>query len=213
MKTLHPLLPIVALAGLVLLCPLALGAQTGSDSNTITEALPPSPPPKPAPTEFDTLWVPGFSGGIIVPFSGNALYTGGAIRFDLLYGLDSRRPDAFFADRGRWEIFADIGLYGNVLTTQATTELLYVWMLGFNLSLETPSTLSRNFLIPYIGFELGGITSSTRGSGFASLPILGLNIFSLPNCTLSVDGALMLNTLAFQDYLGMVVRANLNFTF
>ena len=211
MKNLHPRLLTLCLSVLLMLCPLALGAQ--SSGETERGALPPPPPVKPVPSEFDTLWVPGFSGGVLVPFHDTGLFAGGSIRFDLLYGLDSKRRDAFFADRGRWEIFADIGLYGNTANNRPSTELLYLWMLGFNLSLETPSTLARNFLIPYIGFELGGITSSTRGSGFSSMPIVGLNLISLPNCTLSVDGALMLNTLAFEDYLGMMVRANLNFTF
>ena len=168
---------------------------------------------KPAPAEFDNLWVPGLSAGIFAPFNNAALFTGGSLRFDLLYGLDSKRPDAFAADRGRWEIFLDVGLYGDLSTIRPEHELLYLWMLGFNMSFETPGTLARNFLIPYIGLELGGISTSLRGSGFATMPLLGLNIISLPNCSLSLDGALLLNTLAFSDLLGLMVRANLNFTF
>jgi len=167
---------------------------------------------KPAPKEFDNLWVPGLAGGVFIPFNNTGLYAGGSFRFDLLYGLDSQRPDSFWADRGRWEIFADVGLYGDVSNRNPGHDLLFLWQLGFTISLETPASLQRNFLIPYMGLSMGGLTSTAHGTGLVAMPTLGINIISLPNCNFSLESSLLLNTIAFDEYLGLMVRANLNFT-
>lgn len=161
------------------------------------------------PYEFFNMMMPGFSGGFYYLLDSELIYAGGSFRFALLYGLDRNRPGAFFADRGRWEVYFDVGLYSNV--TSGNYELIFNYVLGLITSFETPKTLFRDCFIPYIGLELGGIYFQEAGNGFMLCPILGLNLVSLPTFTWSIDCGFLLNTIAFEQFRSFCPQMNINF--
>jgi hypothetical protein len=160
------------------------------------------------------IWVPGFSGGFYY-FSNTSehYFAGGSFRFDIVYALEKNKQKATFAERGRNELYLDIGLFSSIPENGTTSTLLFRYLLGIVTSFETPKTLNREWLVPYIGIELGGIYIGGEGNGFMAVPILGLNILTLPSMTLSIDTGLLLNTVAFEKYLGLRTELHLNFVF
>jgi len=163
--------------------------------------------------EFYNQGFPGFTGGFCYFFESGAVYAGGSFRFDLLYGIDRNRPQSSYIDRGRWEVYIDVGLFGRVIPESENFDLFFQYLVGFTTSFETPKTLKRNFLIPYIGLEFGGICIKDTGNGLMVSPTSGINLISFPGMTLSIDTSLLLSTIAFYDFLGMETTVNLNFIF
>ena len=163
------------------------------------------------PIEFYNQGFPGFTGGVYYIIDNNKLYFGGTFRFDLLYGIDINRVNATFIDRGRWEVYLDIGLYGHFFSGHETVHLIFQYLIGFSTSFETPRSLMRDYLIPFIGIELGGICIEDTGNGFAAIPFLGINLFSYPNITMSLETGILLNTVDLNNYLGLRGKLNLNF--
>jgi len=162
--------------------------------------------------EFDNSMVPGVSGCVMTFFgAGRPLFVGGSLRFDLLYTLKKSDPDASFLDRGRNELYLDIGFYGSIPEGAANTVFLFHYLIGVTTSFETPRSMDREFLIPYVGIELGGIYIQDLGNGFLVVPVIGLNIVTLPFLTVSLDTGLILNTVSFMDYLGLRNEIHVNF--
>lgn len=162
-------------------------------------------------TEFYNQGFPGFTGGAYYMLDSSKLYWGGTFRFDLTYGLYRNNPDAALEDRGRWEIYLDVGLYGHFFSGHETVHLIFQYLIGFSTSFETPRSLLRDYLIPYIGIELGGICIEDTGNGFTSVPFLGINLFSYPDITMSLETGVLLNTIDLNNYLGVRGKINLNF--
>jgi hypothetical protein len=166
----------------------------------------------PGSSEMYNVLVPGASCGIITFFGeGTPIYAGGALRFDLVYSLSRNQPRASIVERGRNELYVDIGLYGSIPARGEETLLLFRYVLGFTTSFETPRSLARNFLVPYIGLELGGIYIQGEGNGFLAVPVLGINLLTLPTFTMSIDTGLILNTIAFERFLGLRSELHVNF--
>jgi hypothetical protein len=162
--------------------------------------------------EFDNALVPGASGCVMTFFgAGRPLMVGGSLRYDLLYTLEKSNPDASFLDRGRNELYLDIGFYGSIPTGPASPVFLFHYLVGLTTSFETPRSMDRAFLIPYMGIELGGIYIQDVGHGFLAVPVLGLNIVTTPSVTVSIDTGLILNTASFMDYLGLRNEIHVNF--
>ncbi len=151
-------------------------------------------------TEISNSMVPGFQGGGFYLFRDRALYWGGEVRFDFSYLLDRNRPNARASDRGRTEVYAEVGLY---YSDRSDARFLFQYLVGFNVSFETPSVLARNFLIPYLGLAAGGTTIQDRGTGFTAMPILGFNIVSLERFSLDLETGLLLTTVAFEEFLAL----------
>ena len=160
---------------------------------------------------FHNMMLPGFSGGYYYFIYTNTYYFGGAFRFDILYGLESNRKNSSWSDRGRWEAYIDVGLFGHMENEGKDYSLIFRYLLGFSLSFETPKVLCRNYLIPYIGLGFGGIYIQDRGHGFCVSPVLGINLFSYPKFSLSLETALFLPTIAFDEFFGICPQINLNF--
>jgi hypothetical protein len=150
--------------------------------------------------EFANSLVPGFQGGGFYLFRDQVFYWGGEARFDFAYMLDRNRPSARASDRGRSEIYAAVGLY---YSPRSDAQFLFQYLIGFNVSFETPSTLGRGFLIPYLGLAAGGTTIKDRGTGFTAMPVFGLNLVSLERFSLSLEAGLMLATVAFEEFLSL----------
>jgi hypothetical protein len=150
--------------------------------------------------EFANSLVPGFQGGGFYLFRDQAFYWGGEARFDLSYNLDTDRKTARAADRGRNEIYLAVGLY---YSPRSDAWFLFQYLVGFNISFETPSVLARDFLIPYLGLAAGGTTIQDRGTGFTAIPTLGLNLVSLERFSLSLEAGLMLTTVSFEEFLAL----------
>ncbi|MBN2441399.1 MAG: hypothetical protein JXJ04_08630 [Spirochaetales bacterium] len=160
---------------------------------------------------FHNMMLPGISGGCYYFMFTHDFYYGGAFRFDLLYGLESKSRNSSWSDRGRWEVFIDVGLFSSIADEEDNYALLFRYLLGFTLSFETPKFLGRNFLIPYMGLGFGGIYIQERGNGFCVSPLLGINVFSFPQWSLSMETALFLPTIAFDEFFGICPQINLNF--
>jgi hypothetical protein len=184
---------------LLLSIPVCLGAQDQGTS-------------APGTSEMYNVLVPGFTAGVIDMLgAGNPMYVGGSIRFDLVYTLNKNQPRAGFVERGRNELYIDIGLFGLLPADGGASNLLFRYVLGFTTSFETPRSLNRNFLIPYVGIELGGIYIGGSGNGFLAVPVLGLNIVTLQTFTMSCDTGLILNTVSFEKFLGLRTELHINF--
>lgn len=158
---------------------------------------------------FKNIIFPGFSGGNIYFFNDQTCYWGGSMRLDLSYTFDRKRPDASFAERGRAESYLDLGLYTKDFSMLDDIVVLYT--LGLNFSFETPRSLNRNFLIPYMGLELGGLHMSGKTGGFTLVPLLGINLISIPNGTANIESGILFNTAAFEDSLALRSKLTLNF--
>lgn len=161
-------------------------------------------------TEITNSLLPGFQGGGFYLFRDQVFYWGGEVRFDFTYLLDRNRKTARASDRGRSEIYASVGLYA---ADRSDAQFLCQYLIGFNVSFETPGTLARDFLIPYLGLAAGGTTIQDRGTGFTVLPVIGLNIVSLERFSLSLETGLMLNTVAFEEFLGLKTNLAMVFVF
>jgi hypothetical protein len=164
-----------------------------------------------AGSTFENSGLPGFTGGVFYLFNSQTLYAGGTVRFDFFYTLDENRKDATFIDRGRSEIYIAVGLYTALPQRSDGVNLLFNYVFGFNLAFETPSVLARNFLIPYIGLEIGGIYIEGRGNGFMACPLVGINLISLPTFTISIETGFLLNTIAFEEFLSIRPQLTMNF--
>ncbi len=162
--------------------------------------------------DFYNIWVPGVSSGFCYFWDApDPYFAGGSFRFDIIYALDQSNPYAPLIDRGRIELYLDVGLFSSIPDQGDPEILLFKYVLGINTSFETPRILDRAFFIPYIGIELGGIFISGEGNGFQAVPVIGINLITLPGLTLSVDSGLMFNTVAFEKYLGIRTELHLNF--
>lgn len=166
----------------------------------------------PGSSEIYNVIVPGGSAGVITFFKeGSPIFAGGSMRYDLAYGLSKNQPTASFVERGRSEVYVDIGLFGSLPTDGSPTVLLFRYIIGLTTSFETPRSLNRNFLVPYMGIELGGVYIEGAGNGFMAIPVLGLNIVTLPTFTMSMDTGLIFNTVSFTQYLGLRSELHINF--
>ena len=159
-------------------------------------------------TQISNSLVPGLQGGGFYLFRDGVFYWGGEARFDFSYMLDRNRKNARASDRGRSEVYVEVGLY---YADRSDANFLFQYLVGFNVSFETPGVLGRNFFIPYLGLAAGGTTIQDRGTGFTAMPVLGVNIVSLERFSLSLEGGLLLTTVAFEEFLAL--KANLAMVF
>ena len=187
---------VTALFLLILLQPLVFSLDQGTAAAGLT---------------FENSGLPGFTGGGIYLFNSQTLYAGGTVRFDFFYSLDENRKSATLIDRGRSEIYIAVGLYTALPQRTDGVNLVFNYVFGFNLAFETPAVLARNFLIPYIGLELGGIYIEGRGNGFMACPLIGINLISLPTFTISIETGLLLSTVAFEEFLSLRPQLTMNF--
>jgi hypothetical protein len=76
----------------------------------------------PGSSEMYNMVVPGMSAGVITFFKGESpIYVGGSIRYDLIFSLEKNKPTASFIERGRSEVYIDIGLFGSIPTDGSGT--------------------------------------------------------------------------------------------
>jgi hypothetical protein len=186
--------------GIAISAVLALGGAYADDQAGI-----------PGNLSFENSGLPGFTGGGLYLFNSQQIYAGGTVRFDFFYTLDEDRKNATIIDRGRSEIYIAVGMYAALPERPDGANLAFDYVFGFNLAFETPNIMQRNFLIPYIGLEIGGMYVQVFGNSFIVCPILGINLISLPTCTLSIETGLLLATAAFDQLLGLRPRVTFNF--
>jgi hypothetical protein len=160
---------------------------------------------------FENSGLPGFTAGVLYLFNSQRIYTGGTVRFDFFYTVDEDRKNSTFVDRGRSEIYIAVGMYAATPQRSDGVNLVFNYVFGFNLSFETPGIMQRNFLIPYIGLEIGGMYIQTIGNAFIVCPIIGINLVSLPTVTLSIETGLLLSTVDFDEFLSLRPQLALNF--
>jgi hypothetical protein len=161
-------------------------------------------------TSFANLWVPGVQAGALWVPTRDAWLPGASLRFDVSYSLDVGRPGAGYADRARWEGYLCFGLYGEL---GPTTDFAFLWTTGLTIALETPASTDRTWMLPYLGFEIGGMTTSYSGTGFVAIPLAGVALYSSPRFSLSMEAGAMLFAAALDRYLGPILRLNAIFVF
>jgi|GEM_PF-2078081 hypothetical protein len=165
------------------------------------------------PPFFSNLWVPGLGAeALFCPASGQT-YWGGSLRFDILYQLDRNRASASIAERGRSEVYAQVSLLGGDPSAASSSAWIFLYQAGFTMALEGPAILKRDWLIPYIGLEMGGICAAGRGNGLTAEPLAGLALVSRPKLSVSLECGLFLSTLDLAGLLGPRPRLMVSFIF
>ena len=106
-------------------------------------------------------------------------------------------------ERARWEVYLRISFMQDA-SFAAFRPGAYT-ALGWNVSFENPGSVHRNILIPYVGFELGVLTTTSsmdgnlRGNSTVASAILGgVHIYSSPGFSCSVEMAI-LHTIDIQN--------------
>ncbi|MBI4978843.1 MAG: hypothetical protein HZC28_15300 [Spirochaetes bacterium] len=160
---------------------------------------------------FTTYLMPGFSGGAYWFMNQPRMYAGGDFHFNFINALrDNAERSSDLA--GRYSIYAEFGFYHNFdVNTNAT--LFFTYLLGFDISFESPASLSRNMFIPYYGMKAGGININNRGNGLFVTPLLGLSIIDMPKLSVKFDVSFTLSTIDFYNFLGVNPRLYCNFLF
>lgn len=155
---------------------------------------------KPYHDEIKYYKVPGVQGGVYYFFESGNLYYGADVLFFWDHRLTRSDRPQYITRRARTETFASVGFY---YSDVAHEEYLFSYLLGFNVSFESASTLRRDFLIPYLGLSAGGVTMKEQGAAFMLSPMLGISVVSLRALSVSVDNGLVLSPAKFEEYLAL----------
>jgi hypothetical protein len=86
---------------------------------------------------------------------------------------------------------------------------MFMYTIGLDLSLE--KNPKRQFLIPYFGVEMGGISQKQFGSGIQFTPTFGLHLLSKKNMFINVHGGYVYPIRNFEMLQGWYGQAGLNF--
>ncbi|MBN1522889.1 MAG: hypothetical protein JW904_00290 [Spirochaetales bacterium] len=149
---------------------------------------------------------PGFQGGGYYLLNSGDMYFGGEMVFDIFYGLQRSKRSDRTLERARSEVFISVGFYYG---DRPDAEYFFHYLMGFNISFESSANISRNFLVPYMGVSVGGITIKDRGSAFVTIPTMGINIISMKAISLNVEGGLLCSLVGFDEFLAVKASATL----
>jgi hypothetical protein len=137
-----------------------------------------------------TMIEPAFGQGAPTPV-GNRFVPGYRHLLTTLLDIDDERKRG--AVPGRWQLYAEIG---SMITVQQSDgengNPGFYGKSGWTVSPESSHRLRRQWLIPFLGFELGGIYLD--GTGFSSGVVAGLHVWSGPGVSISLTGGYTFTT-------------------
>jgi hypothetical protein len=86
---------------------------------------------------------------------------------------------------------------------------MFMYTAGVDLSFERNP--SRNYLVPYFGLEIGGISQKQLGTSLQFSPTFGLHVLSKRNLFINVQGAYIYPKENFEILKGWIAQVGINF--
>jgi hypothetical protein len=162
----------IAVFLLLLLINLYLIAQDEEDNKKIKDY------------DFEGVFMPGAGYSFYIPKSQDSLGTFGgfAVEF-LVYGKVAQNDNS---GPSHIRTYAKLNLMSS---SKAGVSDLFLYGVGLDMSIERNP--KRNFLIPYFGLELGGISQQKLGTSWQFTPILGVYVLSKQNLFINLQGGYM----------------------
>lgn len=105
-----------------------------------------------------------------------------------------------------WRIYSRLAIMNS---SKENTGGLISYLMGANFSLE--SKVRRKWMIPYMGFEIGGLKQKELGGGLQLSPILGVQLFANQHFSLQAQAAYTYSTRAFDQLSGWGAALTANF--
>lgn len=156
-------------------------------------------------SEFDSKFMPGGGYGIFIPKGKDSLGTLSGALVEFLFYSHVAQNDDFGPSHVR--------LYGklNILKSdKKNISDFFLYGIGLDMSIE--KNPKRNFLIPYFGLEMGGISNRTLNTSLQFTPTLGIHLVSKQNIYLNVQAGYMYPVKNFDIVRGTSLQAGLNFS-
>ena len=154
--------------------------------------------------DYETYFMPG-AGYSYYSFKGtDSIGNFSGVCIDYLFYAQSHQDDDFGPSHVRF--------YGKLnINTSDKKDMssMFIYSLGLQMSLE--KNPKRYWLIPYFGFEAGGISQKQLGSTFAFYPIAGVHIFALQNFYLNAHAGYCYPIKNFDLMQGYYAQATFNF--
>lgn len=155
--------------------------------------------------DFETVMMPGLAYNLLIPKAQDSLgnFQGVGVEY-LFYGavVQNDHPGP---SHGRF--------YGrlNLLKSSRKTVIndAFSYTLGVDFSIE--KNPKRNFLIPFFGLEVGGITQKQLGTTLQFTPTAGVHILANRNLFIGVQGGYMYPIRNFDYLRGYTAQASINF--
>lgn len=155
-------------------------------------------------SEFETYFMPG-AGYSFYRFLGKDSvgdFSGATIDY-LLYAK-SHQNDDFGPSHVR--VYARFNV--NKSTAEGVSQM-FVYNLGLQMSVERNP--KRNYLIPYFGMEMGGISHKTLGTTMAFYPIGGVHAIATKNIYINLHGGYIYPLSNYDLLHGYCAQATFNF--
>jgi hypothetical protein len=94
-------------------------------------------------------------------------------------------------------------------STRTDIKSMFTYSMGFDLSLERNP--KRQFLIPFFGFEVGGLAQKQLGGILQFTPTFGMHLLALQNLYITVRGGYQYSLSNFDMLKGWVGQAGIDF--
>ena len=165
----------------------------------------PTDPKKVVDRDYNVAFMPGGGYSFFVPKAQDSLgiLSGGVIEF-LLFGKVAQNDD--FGP-------SHVRLYGklNILkSSKKNVTDFFFYGIGLDMSIERNP--KRDFLIPYFGLEMGGLSNKIFGTTLQFTPTVGVHLLSKKNIFLNVQAGYMYPINNFEMLRGTAIQAGLNFS-
>ena len=154
--------------------------------------------------EYETYFMPGAGYSFYKPVGADSIGQFSGFTVDYLLYAKSAQDDGFGPSHVR--LYAKLNLANSDKDSIST---MFIYSLGLQMSIE--KNPKRYWLIPYFGFEAGGISHKTLGSTFAFYPLGGLHVIALKNLYINVHGGYVYPVSNFEYLSGYFAQATLNF--
>lgn len=106
---------------------------------------------------------------------------------------------------------ARMKFYSNLsILSSSRAEASDIFMLGVGANCAFEANISRKFLIPYFGAEVGGIFEKNFSS-MQITPVAGVQIYSNQKIIWSLQGGYLYSLKQFNDYSGYNISSSVNF--
>ena len=154
--------------------------------------------------EFESWFMPGGGYSIYKPEASDSLgmFSGIAIEFAIYTKVDQN--DNPGPSHVRW--YTKFNL--NSSSKDGVSDL-FLYSMGIDLSLE--KNPKRNFLIPYFGLEVGGISHKAFGTSINFTPLAGIHLLSTRKLFVNVHGGYLYPVRNFEYLQGWFAYAGINF--
>jgi hypothetical protein len=153
--------------------------------------------------DFETAFMPGLAYTVYAPAAHDSIGNYSGICIDYLFYAQVHQNDDYGPSHIRF--------YGKISILKSDkgkqTNLL-MYNLGLDMSIERNP--KRNYLIPFFGAELGGI-SKKQFTTLAITPTAGIYLLSKKNIFINLYGGYVYTTREFETYKGFMAQAGLNF--